>query len=411
MKKLTAGIFTVLLGVVAANSADAALTSQKYVDAKVKVNADAIAGLTTTVGNKADASTVTELSGKVTANTEAIAKKADQTAMETALAGKQQKLNSTNFKKDGAGNVISGVTVDESGNVTFATSTVATTEGLNNLKTTVDEHTTALGTLNGTAETTGSVANKIAAAITVETTRADAAYDAKGAATTAETNAKAYADGLAKNYATADQGKKADSALQKTGTLTAGNLLTTDASGNIIDAGKKGALAALDTVDKANLSEGVQASLGKADSALQAADLNDYAKTVDVAATYETITNSNAIKDTADANKAAIATLNGTGDGSVSKAVADAKTELTTAIGKKQNTLTAADVTLSGDGNVITGITAADGKITATRGTTLGALATAAPGECSDSKNFCALTFDGTNYKWEVIMRDSTTGE
>ncbi len=405
MKKLTAGIFTVLLGVVAANSADAALTSQKYVDAKVKVNADAIADLTTTVGNKADASTVTDLSEKVTANTGAIAKKADQTAMETALAGKQQKLNSTNFKKDGTGNVISGVTVDESGNVTFETSTVATAEGLENLTNTVAEHTTALGTLNGTAETTGSVANKIAAAITAETTRADGAYDAKGAATTAETNAKAYADGLAKNYATADQGKKADSALQKTGTLTAGNLLTTDESGNIIDAGKKGALAALDTVDKANLSEGVQASLGKADSALQAAALNDYAKTTDVAATYETITNSNAIKNTADANKAAIATLNGTGDGSVSKAVADAKTELTTAIGKKQNTLTAADVTVSGGGNVITGITAADGKITATLGTTLGALATAAPGECSEATKFCALTFNGTTYKWEVIER------
>lgn len=405
MKKLTAGIFTVLLGVVAANSADAALTSQKYVDAKVKVNADAIADLTTTVGTKADASTVTDLSGKVTANTEAIAKKADQTAMETALAGKQQKLTSTNFKKDGTGNVISGVTVDESGNVTFETSTVATAEGLENLTNTVAEHTTALGTLNGTAETTGSVANKIAAAITAETTRADGAYDAKGAATTAETNAKAYADGLAKNYATADQGKKADSALQKTGTLTAGNLLTTDASGNIIDAGKKGALAALDTVDKANLSEGVQASLDKADSALQAAALNDYAKTADVAATYETITNSNAIKDTADANKTAIATLNGTGDGSVSKAVADAKTELTTAIGKKQNTLTAADVTVSGGGNVITGITAADGKITATLGTTLGALATAAPGECSEATKFCALTFNGTTYKWEVIER------
>ena len=33
MKKLTAGIFTVLLGVVTAQSADAALTSKAYVDA------------------------------------------------------------------------------------------------------------------------------------------------------------------------------------------------------------------------------------------------------------------------------------------------------------------------------------------------------------------------------------------
>lgn len=42
-----------------------------------------------------------------------------------------------------------------------------------------------------------------------------AATDATTKASTAETNAKAYADGLAKNYATSDQGTKADSALQK----------------------------------------------------------------------------------------------------------------------------------------------------------------------------------------------------
>lgn len=42
-----------------------------------------------------------------------------------------------------------------------------------------------------------------------------AAYDAAGAATQAETNAKSYADSLASNYATAAQGTKADTALQK----------------------------------------------------------------------------------------------------------------------------------------------------------------------------------------------------
>lgn len=43
-------------------------------------------------------------------------------------------------------------------------------------------------------------------------------YDAHGAATTAEQNAKNYADGLAGNYATAAQGKKADSAVQTVAT-------------------------------------------------------------------------------------------------------------------------------------------------------------------------------------------------
>lgn len=43
---------------------------------------------------------------------------------------------------------------------------------------------------------------------------ASTAYDASGAASTAETNAKNYADGLASNYATAAQGSLADTAVQ-----------------------------------------------------------------------------------------------------------------------------------------------------------------------------------------------------
>ena len=46
------------------------------------------------------------------------------------------------------------------------------------------------------------------------------AYDAAGAADTAETNAKEYADSLATNYATAAQGTKADTAVQKTQVTT-----------------------------------------------------------------------------------------------------------------------------------------------------------------------------------------------
>lgn len=52
-------------------------------------------------------------------------------------------------------------------------------------------------------------------------------YEAKGAAATAEANAKAYADGLAPNYATAAQGTKADSALQ------AADVVTGTANGSI----------------------------------------------------------------------------------------------------------------------------------------------------------------------------------
>lgn len=167
MKKLTAGIFTVLLGVVAANSADAALTSQKYVDAKVKVNADAIADLTTTVGTKAAASTVTALSEKVTANTDAIATKADSATVTAELAKKQDKLVSTD-------NVV--INADN----TITLKGVATDSNLSDLQKTVEQHTTdiekntgAITTLNGADTVENSVAYKIKNALTNYTTTTD----------------------------------------------------------------------------------------------------------------------------------------------------------------------------------------------------------------------------------------------
>lgn len=72
----------------------------------------------------------------------------------------------------------------------------------------------------------GSVADKIATAKSEAI--AAAAADAKTKADNAEKNAKAYADGLASNYATAAQGEKADSALQaadiKTGVAGVGTI-------------------------------------------------------------------------------------------------------------------------------------------------------------------------------------------
>ena len=72
MKKLTAGIFTVLMGLVSVNAADAAVASQGYVDFKVGENTTAINGLSGTVqANKAAADAVadrvTTAEGKITA--------------------------------------------------------------------------------------------------------------------------------------------------------------------------------------------------------------------------------------------------------------------------------------------------------------------------------------------------------
>lgn len=210
MKKLTAGIFTVLLGVVAANSADAALTSKAYVDAKVKVNADAIAA-------KADTATVNALDGRVTTAEGTI--KTHGTDIADLKTNKQNKLKSG-----------TGIEIDEATN-TISTKGIATSDALTALEGKVTANTGDITTLKGEGE--GSVKKSIADAIAAEVTRSDGAYDAKGAAGTAETNAKAYADGLAKNYATAAQGKTADDTAAAVNNATTG--LATKASKTYVD--------------------------------------------------------------------------------------------------------------------------------------------------------------------------------
>lgn len=102
MKKLTAGIFSILLGMVAVNSADAAVASKSYVDSKVGANTTSIEALTQTVAdNKAaaeklvsdyktendakvekNASDITALTGLVGDNTDAIAAQTQALATE-----------------------------------------------------------------------------------------------------------------------------------------------------------------------------------------------------------------------------------------------------------------------------------------------------------------------------------------
>ena len=55
MKKLTTGIFTVMLGLCATSGADAAVASQGYVDTKVRANTQSITELTQTVANNKSA--------------------------------------------------------------------------------------------------------------------------------------------------------------------------------------------------------------------------------------------------------------------------------------------------------------------------------------------------------------------
>jgi len=224
MKKLTAGILTVMLGIVAANSADASIASKGYVDAQVKTSVSNTAFETFKTENTAaiaDAKAAgTDASAALDAyKTTASDTFATKTALSDGLAGKQNTLKAgTNIeiKEDG----------------TIGTVGIVTTEGLEVLETTVAGHTTALGTLNGGADTTGSVANSIANALKDYTTTANmnTALDAKADKTTvaedlakkqdkltAGTNITIGTDGtISSTYAYDDSGVKADIAKNAT---------------------------------------------------------------------------------------------------------------------------------------------------------------------------------------------------
>ncbi len=165
MKKLTAGIFTVLMGLVSVNAADAAVASQGYVDFKVGENTTAISELSGTVqANKAAADAVadrvTTAEGKITAAEGNI----------TTLQGKVQAMEDGNLTiKDGA-----------------ITETNLATELANKINAAQTE-----------AQVGSAIDKKIDALKLSET------YDAKGAANDALGEAKTYAVGKANAALTA----------------------------------------------------------------------------------------------------------------------------------------------------------------------------------------------------------------
>lgn len=202
MKKLTAGILTVMLGIVAANSADASIASKGYVDAQVgaKVSTtdfETFKGTNTTAieaAKKAGTDASAALDAYKTTASDTFATK---TALSDGLATKQNTLKA-------------GTNIEIKDDGTIGTVGIATTEGLNALETTVAGHTTALDKLNGTAETDGSVAKSIADAISGEVKRADAAYAtaAQGALADTAVQQAAIADMETKTNAAATYATK-----------------------------------------------------------------------------------------------------------------------------------------------------------------------------------------------------------
>lgn len=276
MKKLTAGIFATLLTVVSVGAANASIASKGYVDQQVGTKADAatVSSLQGTVAGKADKATTLEGYGITDGATKTeLGAKADSatvTALDKAAEKIANRVTEVSGTSDDAHYPTAKAVWDI---VQEETADIASTADLTELEGRVDTAEGDIDSIQGTIGTYGNIVTKNAS-----------------------------------DFATAAQGAKADTALQKSGELTQGHLLTTDASGNIVDAGAKGALASKNTVSaaeiaanavttekildanvtKAKLASDIQTSLGKADSALQQGALADYAKTAEVASTYET---------------------------------------------------------------------------------------------------------------------------
>lgn len=241
MKKLTAGIFTVMLGIVAANSADAAVASRGYVDQEVGKKQDTLkvegADANLAGSNGIDVKIV---DGKITIDGTGTAYddktiKADIEANKNAIAGnttsigenktaidglKKDKEDSANkettYNKDATDKAVKFPTVAVAEEIA-KNAADAVNKDLTGLEGRVSANETNIGTntnaitkLNADKTTEGSVDYKIDAATTTITnayTAADEALDGK------ITTAQDQAD---KGVADAAEAKSAAAAAQKT---------------------------------------------------------------------------------------------------------------------------------------------------------------------------------------------------
>ncbi len=383
MKKLTAGILTVMLGIVAANSADASIASKGYVDAQVGTKVST-SDFTTFQGTntaaidaakKAGTDASAALETYKTSNDAAVAKKADTETVNAELAKKQNTLTAADFVKDGTGNVVTSVTVGDDGKIKYTTEAVATSAELGDLQTTVADHTTKLGTLTGGADTTGSVANSIANAL-------------KDYTTTANMNTALEAK--------ADKATVADDLAKKQDKLTAGTNITIGTDGTISstytydDAGVKAditknanAISAMDTAYKA-ADTAINEKIGTVAEGKTVVEMIDDAKTAAsgdttaLQARVKTIEDSKVMASGIDAEKVAQIETNKTGVAANKTAVDAVTKDLADNYTKTANLSDLAKATI--------------------------------PATCTDpnAANGCALILKNGVYSWEVVERDGS---
>ena len=239
MKKLTAGIFATLLAVVSVGAAHAEIASKGYVDQQV--------------GTKADAATVSSLQGTVSGHT--------------------SQIGTINDTIGGYGDI---VTHDASEFATSAQGAKADTAvqpaDITNVERTANKTTTLSGT---STDAQYPSAKAVWDTIQAETEgiASSGALDALG---TRVTTAEGEIDTLQTQMT------------GKANTADLGDLATLDAVGSaqITDGAVATADIANKAVTEAKLSDDIVASLGKADSALQQGDLDDYVTETEANAAY-----------------------------------------------------------------------------------------------------------------------------
>ena len=192
MKKLTAGIFTVMLGLCATSGADAAVASQGYVDTKVGVNTQSITELTQTVATNK------------TAAENAIA--GETSARETAVSGLNTRLTT-------AEGTIAQHTTDISA-INAELDTMASNEVVTALQTQVGE---------GTVDSRIGTAKQAA----IDAAAADATTKANKALEDAKADAEKYIDAAELTTAQSEQNTAIETA------YTAADKKITDSIGTV----------------------------------------------------------------------------------------------------------------------------------------------------------------------------------
>ena len=387
MKKLTAGIFATLLTVVAVDGAYAAIASKQYVD-------DINTALTSSIANKADASTVTTLQGTVSGHTTQIGQintKLESKVDDTDIADMQIKGNMVN------------------------------TAGWADGKTDDTKYPSAAAVNNAITDAT----KDIASSTTVKQIQTDLeAAEGEIDALQTDKQDKNMGPEAVNHVVITDQSGNITSAATIEATKVSGlaNVAKTGAYGDLSGTPSLGALASKSTITSDDITNGtiaeadlnttINASLDKADSAVQQSDIANMQTTTNLtnAAGWDTDKSSDTkYPSNAAVNAAITSATSGLATdskmGDLSSLKTDVKTNLVGAINEV-------------DANADAAKTAADtAQADATQAKNDAAEAKAEAeakiplpdGECSNPTAKCVLVSNGSNsFEWEVIARGTS---